>query len=146
MCSPPQKAQIFAMVRHDGYFSGKGWHLLPLASFLVGLTVGCGGALTPEQMKAMSTLQELGARIDLQAGGYEVNLSRTAVQDRDLVHLQHIPKLKKLSLQETQITDAGLAHLEPIQTLEFIALSRTTVTDKGMEKLKLALPNARVQN
>jgi hypothetical protein len=125
------------MVRRGGYLIGA-WSW-PAVLTLVGLIVGCGTSLTPEQTAAISKLQSLGGQVNFNHGGYEVSLRGTQTEDRDLVHLQKIPNLKTLDLQATRITDAGLAYLEPIQTLEYVVLSRTAVTDAGVENLKKSL-------
>lgn len=129
------------MVRREGYLIGTWFRpaVLTLAGLLVGLAVGCGTSLTPEQTAAISKLQDLGGRVDFNRGGYEVSLKETQTEDRDLVHLQKIPNLKTLDLQATRITDAGLANLQSIQTLEYVVLSRTAVTHEGVENLKKSL-------
>lgn len=129
------------MVRREGYVFGacSGLTVLTLAVLTVGLLVGCGTSLTPEQTAAIGKLQDLGGQVNFKRGGYEVNLKGTQTEDRDLVHLQKIPNLKLVDLQATRVTDAGLAHLQPIQTLEYVILTRTAVTSEGVEKLKKSL-------
>jgi hypothetical protein len=141
------------MVRRDDYLPAIGPGVLPLArppvlplaALVMGLLVGCGTSLSPQQTQAMSKLQDLGARINFKRGGYEVNLTETPVEDKDLVHLQNIPNLKTLDLGSTQITDAGLEHLRSIDSLEFVVLTRTMATVKGIENLRKALPNTDVR-
>ena len=105
---------------------------------------GCGSAITPEHTKAVAHMQELGGKVNLKRGGYEVDLRNTEVTDDDLADLKHIVNLKNVDLRGTLVTDAGLEHLRPITTLEFINLERSATTKEGIEKLRQALPNADV--
>ncbi len=93
----------------------------------------------------MAKLQNLGGRIDFRQGGYKVDLTKTPVEDKDLVHLQRVPKLKILDLQGLQITDEGLKFIEPIDTLELVFLQRTLATKEGVEALRKSHPKADIQ-
>lgn len=134
------------MSRRDGSWTRAScWLQLAIpAGLMVGLLAGCGSPVSPEEREAISKLQELGARINIRGGGYEVDLSDTSAGDRDLVHLQKVTNLKSLDLRRTRITDEGLAHLKPIQSLDFVALTGTSVTIEGVANLKKALPNTDV--
>ena len=90
------------------------------------------------------TISELGGRVNFKRGGYEVDLTKTPVEDKDLAHLKQIPNLKNVDLQGTRITDAGLAHLGGIETLELVYLQRTIITPEGLEQFKKSLPKAEV--
>jgi hypothetical protein len=105
---------------------------------------GCGSSITPEHTKAVAHMQELGGKVNLKRGGYEVDLRNTEVQDADLADLKHIVNLKNVDLRGSLITDAGLEHLRTITTLEFVNLERSNTTKEGIEKLRQALPNAEV--
>lgn len=108
-----------------------------LACLLVlGMFSGCGGGIPPEQKEAMLRLRDLGAKINLDNGGYEVDFRGTAVEDDDLVLLQRIPHLRNVNLQGTRITDAGLEHLQGIDTIEFLYLQRTMATSGKVTELK----------
>jgi hypothetical protein len=135
------------MVRRDPYLlaAWPGPGVWPLAALLIALVAGCGTSLTPEQTAAIGKLQELGARINFKRGGYEVNLTDTLVEDKDLVHLQMIPNLKTLDLNGTRISDSGLEQLRSIDSLEFVDLTRTTATPDGVEHLRKSLPNTDVR-
>lgn len=108
---------------------------------------GCGGTkVSPEQRAAMSKLQDIGGRVNIASGGgYKVDLTKTAVEDRDLEHLHHIANLKSVDLQGTRITDEGLEHLKAIATLKSLSLERTTVTRAGVEDLRKSLPEVDVR-
>src|SRR5260221_5324572 len=98
---------------------------------LLGVLTGCGKGATPEQQNAITKYQDLGGRVNLKRGGYEVVLVNTAVRDSDLAQLKDIPNLKNVDLQGTTVTDEGLQHLQGIETLEFVFLQRTGCTREG---------------
>jgi hypothetical protein len=121
--------------------------LLLVAVFLsVGSWLGCGAGVTEEQKAAMARISELGGRVNFKRGGYEVDLQKTPVEDKDLAHLKQIPNLKNVDLQGTRIGDAGLEHLRGIDTLELIYLQRTVITREGLENLKKSLPKAEISH
>jgi len=111
----------------------------------LGIATGCGSKISPEQKAAMLKIQDIGGRINYRNGGYQVDLTRTGVEDKDLKVLQHIVNLKVVELEGTQITNEGLEHLEAIETLVGVSVQRTRVTREGVQKLKVALPKADVR-
>lgn len=84
----------------------------------------------------MIRIRDLGGKINLNNGGYEIDFRNTAVEDKDLVHLRQIPHLRNVNLQGTRVTDAGLDHLQSIETIEFLYLQRTMTTRVKVEELK----------
>ena len=110
-----------------------------------GVVSGCGGGMPPEQKEAILKLQGIGGRVNFKHNGCEVDLTKTPVEDKDLVHLRKLPHLVSLNLQGTRITDAGLEHIRPLESLEVVSLQRTIVTREAFEKLQKSLPNARVE-
>lgn len=84
-------------------------------------------------------LRDLGAKVNLDNGGYEVDFRDTAVEDADLALLKQIPHLRNVNLQGTRITDAGIEHVQGIETLEFLYLQRTMVTPAKASELKRLL-------
>jgi hypothetical protein len=108
------------------------------------LAAGCGSAITPEHTKTVTRMQELGGKVNLKRGGYEVDMRNTEVTDDDLADLKHVANLKNVDLRGTRVTDAGLEHLRSITTLEFVNLERSATSKEGVEKLRQALPNAEV--
>ncbi len=108
---------------------------------------GCGGAGagSEEQKQAIVKLQDVGGRVNLKRGGYEVDLTGTGVEDADLAPLRNISNLKNVDLQGTQISDAGLVHLQSIPTLEYVFVQRTQVTAEGAANLQKTLPKAEVR-
>ena len=111
---------------------------------LVGSWMGCGAGVSEEQKAAMARISELGGQVNFKRGGYEVDLKKTPVEDKDLAHLKQIPNLKNVDLQGTRISDAGLEHLSGIDTLELVYLQRTVITREGLANLKKALPKAEI--
>jgi uncharacterized membrane protein/mono/diheme cytochrome c family protein len=71
----------------------------------------------------------------LSAKTAEINLSRTAVSDADLAHLQAFSMLVRLSLKDTAVSDLGLTSLQSLKTLKVLNLSGTEVGDVGIQKL-----------
>jgi hypothetical protein len=120
--------------------AGQRW--LALAFLLsIGASGGCGGSVSQEQKEVIARIQDLGGRVNYKRGGYEVDLSKSSVENQDLPQLTKIPNLKTLSLDGTRIDDQGLQHLYAISSLEYITLRTPAVTRKGIADLKKALPN-----
>jgi hypothetical protein len=105
---------------------------------------GCGGGPSLEQKAAMTRIAELGGKLNFKRGGYEVDLTKTPVEDADIAHLKAIPNLKNLDLQGTRITDEGARQLGSIDTLEIVYLQRTLVTPEAAAELRKALPKAEI--
>ncbi len=111
----------------------------------LGAAGGCGAKISPEQKAAMAKIQDLGGKVNFKHGGYNVDLTKTPVEDQDLADLKAFSNLKILGLQGTRITDAGLVHLHSIGSLESVNLERTIATRAGVASLKKALPKADVK-
>ena len=92
----------------------------------------------------MARISELGGRVNFERGGYEIDLTKTPVENKDLACLKKIPNLKNIDLQGTRITDEGLEHLRGIDTLEVVYIQRTIVSREAADSLKKALPKAEV--
>jgi hypothetical protein len=69
-----------------------------------------------------------------------LDLRKTAITNRGLIHLERLTKLQQLYLDSTLINDAGLSHLEGLTELRKLSLSETRITDLGLGFLK-GLPN-----
>src|SRR5262249_2624686 len=94
-----------------------------------------------EQDKSVTEIQKLGGKVDRddKAPGKpvtNVSLAITKVSDNDLVHLEKLVKLRRLSLVGTPITDAGLDHLKGLTELKRLYLVDTKVGDAGLERIK----------
>ncbi len=108
-------------------------------------TSGCGSPLTPQQKEAIGKIQSLGGKINLEGGGYNVDLAGVSIEDDDLVHLKHMPALREVDLRGTLITDKGLEHLHGIETLTIIRIERTTVSREGADRLQKAMPDLSIR-
>jgi len=75
-----------------------------------------------------------------------LHLEKTAVTDAGLAHLKGLNSLEYLNLYGTQVTDAGLAQLEGLKNLKHVYLWQSKVTDEGADKLRKALPAAKIDN
>jgi len=118
--------------------------LLAVCVMVLLVSQGCGSGPSPEQKAAMTRIAELGGKLNFKRGGYEVDLTKTPVEDADLAHLKAIPNLKNVDLQGTRITDEGARKLSSIGTLEIVYLQRTLVTPEVAAELRKALPKAEI--
>ena len=66
------------------------------------------------------------------------------ITDVGLAYIKELKGLKRLGLGGTWITDAGLVHLMELKGLQTLNLRRTQVTKEGIEKLRAALPGAKI--
>jgi len=73
-----------------------------------------------------------------------LNLWRSFLVDRDLLHLRDLKELEGLNLVETDISDAGLVHLEGLTKLRQLELVDTYVTDAGLAKLRSLIPGCKI--
>ncbi len=97
-------------------------------------------------------------------------LTGTAVSDEVVPHIKSLSSLKALQLSHTGITDVGLASLEgfadlshlgldgtvvtdmsipaiaSFTSLKYLNVSDTDMTDEGLSKLRVALPNCRIES
>lgn len=67
-----------------------------------------------------------------------------SIDDDDLIHLRSLRGLRTLSLTSTSVTDAGLKHLEGLHAAMLIDLRFTQVTEAGANRLRRALPHAKI--
>lgn len=132
-------------LERDTIATRRRWFIWSAAASLVGLIVGCGGGLTPEQIEAMSKLQAIGGRINYQGGGYKADMRGSVVEDKDLVHLKKIPNLTSLDLRGTRVTDAAIEHIRPIKTLRYIKVAGTKISQDGIAELQKEFPEASVR-
>lgn len=73
-----------------------------------------------------------------------VYLGGSAVKDDDLACLQLLPRVREVVLTSSDVSDAGLPHLYRLSKLETVDVRFTKVTDAGVERLRRALPHARI--
>jgi hypothetical protein len=64
------------------------------------------------------------------------------VDDRGLVHLKGLPRLRYLTLDGTSVGDEGLEHLRDVPALQYLSLAATRVTDAGLATIR-ELPQLR---
>ena len=65
----------------------------------------------------------------------ELNVSNTAISDRNLSILRHLPKLERISLAWTAVTDVGAAHLASCDNLRSVDLTWTRTGDGAIRAL-----------
>lgn len=82
------------------------------------------------------------------AGGYPnltwINARNTKVSDSGIKHLSKLQYLQYVNLSGTQVSDKGMGDLASIKTLNEVYLWNSKVTESGVEKLRQALPNAKI--
>lgn len=66
----------------------------------------------------------------------KLNLSRSPVNDKDILHIGGLRNLSHLNLRGTNVTDDGLVHVLSLRELTAIDLSNTAVTDEGLRLIK----------
>lgn len=111
-------------------------------------------ALSPRALDAIASLEELRS----------LDLSRTNLNDHQLLALRRLNQLesldlsdcpitdeaaqtlaefqnlKRLELNDTLLSDRAVAHLLKLRKLEFLCICRTSITDRGISQLQ-TLPN-----
>jgi mono/diheme cytochrome c family protein len=110
-------------------------NLAPLSAQVYALNLA-GTKVTDSGLAALAKLPNL--RI--------LHLEKTGVGDAGLAHVKSLATLEYLNLYGTQVTDAGLAQLEGMKNLKHVYLWQSKVTDAGADKLRKALPAAKVDN
>ena len=67
---------------------------------------------------------------------------RRLINNRGLVCLSALPKLRELTLDSDRISDSGVADLKRLRNLRFLSLMHTDITDNTYRELRQALPKA----
>lgn len=62
-----------------------------------------------------------------------------AIDDAQLVHLETLTKLRRLSLEVTNVTDDGMAHLRNLKQLTWLDVHKTNVSDSCLHHLQRLL-------
>jgi internalin A len=87
---------------------------------------GIFGGATDELLSGVRRFDGLGA----------LRIHGPGVTDAGFAELEHLKKIRFLSLNETRVTDEGLKHLRGMTTLRGLRLVGTSVTDAGLAHLK----------
>jgi hypothetical protein len=75
---------------------------------------------------------------------WRLRLERSAITDAGLGRLQALKSLEILSLTDTNLTDSAVETLAGFQSLKSLDLDRSGISPAGIERLKQALPRARI--
>jgi serine/threonine protein kinase len=75
-----------------------------------------------------------------------LHLNATRVDDDGMSILSELTNLRELQLLACAITDDGVERLAPLKKLEKLNLQDSAVTAEGVAKLKLALPDCRIES
>lgn len=73
-----------------------------------------------------------------------VSLPQSIATDADMQHLWHLPELRSLNIRKTKVTDASLPALLSLKRLTFLNIRNTQISEAGFERLKAALPEAKI--
>jgi len=106
------------------------------------LSAKVGGCARPAQKRAISEIQRLGGKFEIDERAPHrplvmVDLSFTQATDASLEHFIELNDLQELHLCGTEVTDAGLEHLKGLSNLKTLNLWRCkSFTDSGLAHLK----------
>ena len=84
-------------------------------------------------------IRRLGGKVELDGAGriVAVNLSRSWVNDTEILRLAALPALERLDLSHTRISDEGLLHLRPARQIRDLnLLYAEQITDLGLNAVK----------
>lgn len=74
-----------------------------------------------------------------------LGIADTQVSDKGLAYLENLPSLEELGIQSNyEITDAAIDHLKRLKGLRRVQMGNTKITDEGRAELEKALPGARI--
>jgi Leucine-rich repeat (LRR) protein len=93
-----------------------------------------GHDLTADGFRLLGTLPEL----------EELWVESPDAGDEAVMHLSRMRSLRRLTLYGLPITDEGLEQLAALPALEELGVVHTDVTDKGVKKIRMLLPNCRI--
>ena len=99
-----------------------------------------GGSVTDEGLKHLIDYPVLESFV---VSASPIPRDAPQITDNGLAHVSKT-KISRLFISRAAITDAGLKHLETMKTLRSLTLNDTDVTTEGLESLKKALPALRV--
>jgi Leucine-rich repeat (LRR) protein len=77
---------------------------------------------------------------------WRLRLDRSAITDAGLARLKSLKSLEILSLTETKLTDSSVETLAGFQSLKSLNLDGSGISPAGIERLKQALPKARISS
>jgi hypothetical protein len=75
-----------------------------------------------------------------------LRLGRSTITDAGLARLKSLKRLQTLSLTETELTDSSVETLAGFQSLKSLNLDRSGISPAGIDRLKQALPKARISS
>lgn len=146
---------LTTLVLHESRVTGAGLASLPVSLAyldLAGSPIDDAGlaAARLDRLTRVDTLSLSGTKItQIQAATLPPNLatldlSGTAVTDEGIQELSLLKKLTVLRLDFTKVSDVGLQHVSAMKGLWGVEVDLTLVTASGVDRLRTALPNAKV--
>ncbi|MFT7514878.1 MAG: hypothetical protein ACI9QL_004103 [Candidatus Omnitrophota bacterium] len=73
-----------------------------------------------------------------------LNLGQTQVTSAGMSHLRSLPNLQYLNLYGTKVNDEALPFIASLKKLESVFFYETEVSERGADKLRAALPKAKI--
>lgn len=123
-------------------------HFVRIQSVDLHLTRRYAKPLTDEDLKRLGRLTNIEG---LYLGGYIEQsffdtryVSKSAITDAGLEHLQNLTELRQLYLVVPDVTDAGLEHLKGLTNLQELHILSEHVTDAALDDLRRAMPQLRI--
>jgi hypothetical protein len=105
--------------------------LLPIIN---SLSIAPDVPLAPEWIAPLVNLADLD----------ELGLNALVIEDGALQALQKLKNLRELTLRTGAISDTALLNLESLMKLQKLTLDRTKVSAQALDRLRKALPRAKV--
>ena len=131
----PRLHALYDLEMENSALTDAGIESLSGATRIGGLTIA-GSRITDaglDHLASLTTLERL-------------RLDRSAITDAGLARLKSLKSLETLSLTETELTDSSFETLAGFQSLKSLNLDRSGISPAGIERLKQALPKARISS
>lgn len=75
----------------------------------------------------------------------DVDVSKTNLDDGDLVYLRELKQLKRLNLVGTQVSDAGIGNLMAMKNLKKVYVWQSSLSSQALEKWKQVNPELLIE-
>ena len=131
----PRLHAISTLWMENSHLTDAGIEPLPWGLRLVDLTIA-GSRMTDAGLDHLASLTSL----------WRLRLDRSAITDAGLARLKSLKSLENLSLTETELTDSSVETLAGFQSLKSLNLGQSGISPAGIERLKQALPKARISS
>ena len=131
----PRLHAISTLWMENSHLTDAGIELLSREIRLTDLTIS-GSRVTDAGLDHLASLTSL----------WRLRLDRSAITDAGLARLKSLKSLETLSLTETMLTDSAVETLAGFQSLKSLNVDRSGISPAGIERLKQALPKAKISS